>query len=126
MTKTVVCIEDEDEIVELLSNVLDSDSIKVVASNTALDGLATVRRVRPALVILDIVLPDTDGWTVYDAIRADPVLHSTPVVMLTALRREFQPRRSFRTGPKDAYIIKPFDAPQLRSQIERMLGEKIW
>ncbi len=126
MVKTVVCVEDEAEIVELLSNVLDSDSIELVSTPTAYEGLAAVRRVRPALVILDIVLPDTDGWSVYDAIRSDPALRNTPIVMLTALRREFQPRRAFRTGPQDAYIIKPFDALSLRVQVEQMLGEKIW
>jgi CheY-like chemotaxis protein len=126
MVKTVVCIEDEEDIIELLSNVLDSDSIELVSTTTAFEGLAAVRRVRPALVILDIVLPDTDGWSVYDAIRSDPTLRNTPVVMLTALRREFQPRRTFRPGPHDAYIMKPFDAPQLRAQIEQMLDQKIW
>jgi CheY-like chemotaxis protein len=126
MVKTVVCIEDEVEIIELLSNVLDSDSIELVSTTTAYEGLAAVRRVQPSLVILDIVLPDTDGWSVYDSIRSDPALRNTPIVMLTALRREFQPRRSFRAGPQDAYVIKPFDAPQLRAQVEQMLGEKLW
>ena len=126
MVKTVVCIEDEEEIIELLSNVLDSDSIELVSTTTAYEGLAAVRRTHPSLVILDIVLPDTDGWSVYDAIRSDAALRDTPIVMLTALRREFQPRRSFRAGPQDAYVIKPFDAPQLRAQVEQMLGEKIW
>ena len=126
MIKTVICIEDEEEIVELLSNVLDSESIHLVTSSTAYEGLAAIRRVRPALVILDIVLPDMDGWSVYDAIRSDPALRNTPIVMLTALRREYQPRRSFRVGPQDAYINKPFDAPQLRAQVEQMLGQKLW
>jgi CheY-like chemotaxis protein len=126
VVKTVVCIEDEEEIIELLSNVLDSDSIELVPTTTAYEGLAAVRRTHPALVILDILLPDTDGWSVYDSIRSDPALRDTPIVMLTALRREFQPRRSFRAGPHDAYVIKPFDAPQLRAQVEQMLGEKLW
>src|SRR5690349_10222967 len=126
MVKTVVCIEDEEDIIELLSNVLDSESIELVSTTTAYEGLSAVRRVRPSLVILDIVLPDTDGWSVYDAIRSDPTLRNTPIVMLTALRREFQPRRTFRTGPQDAYVMKPFDAPQLRAQVEQMLGQKIW
>ncbi len=126
MIKTVVCVEDEEDIIELLSNVLDSESIELVPTTTAFEGLAAIRRVRPSLVILDIVLPDMDGWSVYDAIRSDPALCNTPVVMLTALRREFQPRRTFRTGPHDAYIIKPFDAPQLRAQVEQMLEQKFW
>ena len=124
--KTVVCIEDEDQILELLSYVLDSPSIKLISNRTASDGIATVYQLQPALVILDIILPDTDGWSVYDAIRSDSAISNTPVVLLTALRREFQPRRNFRETSRDAYINKPFDALQLRNRIEQMLGEKLW
>jgi len=63
---------------------------------------------------------------VYDAVRADPVTSKLPVIMLTALRREFQSRRVFRDGPLDAYVTKPFDMLQLRDQIEHMLGVRLW
>ncbi len=125
-TIPIVSIEDESEISELLSVVLDSPSIELHTSDTAFDGLALVRKQRPALVLIDIMLPDTDGWSVYDAIRSDPDICNTPIVMLTALRREFQPRRQFRNTPLDAYVTKPFDTLQLRGQIEQMIGQKIW
>ena len=126
MAYTVVSIEDESEISELLSIVLDSPALELFSADTALDGLEMVRQMRPALVILDIMLPDMDGWSVYDAIRADPALSETPIIMLTVLRREFQSRRIFRDGPSDAYITKPFDTLQLRRRIEHMIGAEIW
>lgn len=126
MTYTIISIEDETEISELLSAVLDNPQIKLMTCNTALDGLAKVREQRPSLVLLDIMLPDMDGWSVYDAIRGDPLTHNIPIIMLTVLRREFQPRRVFQTGPFDAYMTKPFDMVNLRVQVEAMLGQKLW
>jgi CheY-like chemotaxis protein len=126
MTYTVVSIEDEAEISELLSVVLDSPTLELVSVDTALEGLDVIRQIRPSLVILDIMLPDMDGWSVYDALRDDPETRELPIIMLTVLRREFQPRRVFREGPHDAYITKPFDTLRLRHTIERMIGEELW
>jgi DNA-binding response OmpR family regulator len=126
MSYTVISIEDEPEIAELLAIVLDSPSIDLRTIDTALEGLQLIQQIHPALVILDIMLPDMDGWSVYDALRGDPASADIPIIMLTVLRREFQPRRIFREGPLDAYITKPFDTLRLRHTIERMLGEVIW
>ena len=126
MPFTVVSIEDESEITELLSVVLDVPELKVVASNTAFEGLELVKKLKPSLVIMDILLPDMDGWSVYDSIRADPALRNTPIMILTGLRREFQVRRRFHTGPLDIYLTKPFDTLQLRQRIETMIGKRLW
>ncbi|MEP7288569.1 MAG: response regulator [Chloroflexota bacterium] len=126
MSIIIVSIEDEKEITELLSIVLKSPGVEIVESNLASEGLELVRTLHPALVIVDIVLPDMDGWLVYDAIRADPEISGTPIIMLTGLRREFQTRRLFRNSPIDIYLTKPFDTLQLRRQIETMLNQQIW
>ena len=126
MTYTILSIEDDPEISELLSAVLDSPQVELMSSNTALDGLAKVREQHPSLLLLDIMLPDMDGWSVYDAIRTDPLTREIPIIMLTVLRREFQPRRVFQAGPHDAYMTKPFNMIDLRVQIETMLGQKLW
>jgi DNA-binding response OmpR family regulator len=126
MRKTIVCVEDELDIIDLLTSILDTPSIEVISAHSAADGLGAIRRWHPALAIVDLILPDDSGWTVYDAVRADSMLHETPILLLTALRREFQPRKTFRDGPLDAYVIKPFDVVELRRQIERLLGEVIW
>jgi two-component system, OmpR family, response regulator VicR len=122
----IVCIEDENEITELLSVVLDSPDLEVISAHTAYEGLELVRELHPNMVIMDIVLPDMDGWIVYDEIRNNPELAEMPIVVLTALRREFQPRRMFRNGPRDLYLTKPFDMLELRNHIESMLGQQIW
>jgi DNA-binding response OmpR family regulator len=126
MSYTILSIEDEAEISELLSVVLDNPQVKLTTVNTALDGLTKIREQRPSLVLLDIMLPDMDGWSVYDSIRKDPLTRDIPIIMLTVLRREFQPRRVFEVGPHDAYMTKPFNMIDLRAQVETMLGQKLW
>jgi two-component system OmpR family response regulator len=126
MPKTVICIEDEIEIIDLLTTILDHPSIELITSHSASDGLNAIRRTQPALAIVDLILPDADGWNVYDTVRSDPAIRDTPILLLTALRREFQPRWTFRDGPHDAYMNKPFQVDELRGQVERLLGEKIW
>jgi CheY-like chemotaxis protein len=125
---TVLSIEDEAEINELLGAVLDGATLEVVTAATATEGLELLNSLRPDLVLLDIMLPDMDGWSVYDAIRndPDPDISRLPIVILTALRREFQARRNFRESAHDYYLTKPFDTLQLRTKIEQMLGAQLW
>lgn len=126
MPFTVVSIEDEPEINELMSVVLESPELKVVTRHTVVDGLDAIREEHPALVIMDLMLPDMDGWTAYDTIRADPEIGQTPVILLTALRLEFQPRQNFKRDERNAYITKPFGPLELRAMIESMLNSKLW
>ena len=124
--KTVVSIEDEPEISELLGVVLESPLISLVRTHNGFDGLAKIRELHPDLVILDIMMPEMDGWSVYDAIRADDTIKDTPVIVLTVLHREFRRRRKFAESPIDAYITKPFDVRELRRKVEELVNQPIW
>jgi len=126
MPLTVVSIEDEPDITELMAVVLDSPELKVINCHTVFDGLDAIRKERPALVIMDLMLPDMDGWTAYDTIRTDAEIGQTPVILLTALRLEFQPRQNFKRDERNAYITKPFGPLELRALIESMLNCKLW
>src|SRR5258708_31403797 len=126
MSFTIVSIEDESEMTELLATMLGGPDVRFVSSDTAFDGLALVREIRPALLILDIMLPDMDGWSVYDAVRADPVTSKIPVIMLTALRRQFQSRRALPNRPPHAHVAQPVAMPPLRHPIDEILGPPPW
>jgi DNA-binding response OmpR family regulator len=124
----VVSVEDEPEIAELLRVVLDNPEIELVSEDNGTDGLALIRSLHPDLIMLDVMLPgELNGWDVYDAIRADPELTRTPIIMLTVLPEEPDRRRAFRGSAIDMYITKPFDALRLRSEVERLLGRRgLW
>jgi CheY-like chemotaxis protein len=127
MSYTVVAIEDEDEIIELLRVVLRHAAITVRPAYSGQSGLALVREIVPDLVMLDIMMPGMDGWTVYDAIRADPNLRDVPVIILSVLQETPERKRAFASSDIDLYVTKPFDTVTLRHEIGRLLGDsELW
>jgi len=126
MIKQIVSIEDEAEISELLSVVLDSPQASLIQTYDAYSGLDAIRELHPDLVILDIMLPDLDGWSVYRILREEIGLLDIPVLVLTVLRREFLQPRPQLLDPRDVYMTKPFDAMHLRQEVESMLGMRLW
>ena len=81
-------------------------------------GLAEVARERPAVVLLDVMLPDLDGFEVLRQLRADPATRDLPVVLVTALRDAASVQRGRDAGATD-YLSKPFDPDQLMSLVKR-------
>ncbi|HEX3051511.1 MAG TPA: response regulator [Aggregatilineaceae bacterium] len=128
MVSKVVSIEDESEISELLRLVLFSPGIELFSADNGRDGLVLIRQVKPDLVMLDVMLPGgMNGWQVYDTIRGDEELKNTPVIMLTVMRAQPERRLAFTNSPIDLYVTKPFDALQLRREVERLLGgNELW
>jgi DNA-binding response OmpR family regulator len=123
----VVLVEDEMAIVELLGIVLAHQQIELHTAYNGIDGLALIRQVKPDLVMLDVMIPGMDGWAVYDAVRADPLLRQTPVIMVSVIHTRPEHRQAFRRSAIDLYVTKPFDALRLRGEITRMLGsENLW
>jgi CheY-like chemotaxis protein len=82
--KTVLVIEDESEMIDLVRLVLERKGLKVVGALTGREGLETVQRIKPDLVLVDPKLPDMDGWEVYRRIKADDELKNTRVVVITS------------------------------------------
>jgi DNA-binding response OmpR family regulator len=123
----VVLVEDETAIVELLGIVLGHPQIELHTASDGPNGLALIRRVKPDLVMLDVMIPDMDGWEVYDAMRADPAFEQTPVIMISVIHERPERRRAFARSKIDLYVTKPFDALRLRGEITRMLGsQELW
>ncbi|GAB4426679.1 MAG: hypothetical protein Kow00106_22840 [Anaerolineae bacterium] len=118
----VVVIDDLKEISQLLSIVLRHPDIELHTAEDGREGLRLIREVRPDLVVLDIMMPGMNGWEVYDAVRADPELGETPIIMVTVVPQQASRRQRFVNSAIDRYFTKPFDTMQLRHEIENMLG----
>lgn len=118
----VVVIDDHQEISQLLTIVLRHPDIELYTAQDGYEGLRLIREVRPHLVVLDVMMPGMNGWQVYDAVRADPALQQTPIIMVTVVPQPGNRRQQFADSPIDRYYTKPFDTLQLRHDIERMLG----
>ncbi len=79
----VVCIEDEPEMIELIKLILGRRNFELIGAVGGREGLGTVREVKPDLVLLDLMMPDMDGWEVYQQMKADEDLSTIPVIVVT-------------------------------------------
>jgi two-component system response regulator VicR len=118
----VVCIEDEPEMIDLVRLILGRKGFDVIGADGGIEGLETVRREKPDLVLLDLMMPDMDGWEVYQQIKADPELRDIPVVVVTAKAQSIDKVLGLHIAKVDDYITKPFGPQDLLESVEKILG----
>jgi len=111
----VLVVDDEVPLVELLSEIAQEAGHQVLRAYNGQDGLALAQREHPDLVITDIMMPLMTGYGLLRALRADPALRDTPVVLISAVGGPPPPR----TPPADFYPAKPFDVHELEALIQR-------
>jgi DNA-binding response OmpR family regulator len=114
----ILLIEDNEKLALGLRSNLEYEGHEVVVAGSAQDGLAAAEAATPDLIILDLMLPDTDGYRVLRQLRdaGDP----TPVLVLTALGEEADKVRGFRFGADD-YVTKPFGLLELIARVDALL-----
>ena len=115
--KKIVLIEDDADLYSLIQYNLDKEGFTVVGSQTGKGALELCRRERPDLVLLDIMLPDSDGLDICKGIRANPELSTVPVIFLTARAAETDRIVGLELGAND-YIVKPFFVRELIARIK--------
>ena len=122
MKKSVLIIEDEKHIAEAQSLIL-SDIYKVHHAPDGEKGIEMANKLKPHVVVLDIMLPKMSGYDVCKKIRANAELKGTKIVMVTAKNQEIDEEEGMGIGADD-YIMKPFEADELKHVIEQVLGRK--
>jgi DNA-binding response OmpR family regulator len=118
--KRILIVEDDEDIVKVIRVTLEREGLEVAARHDGASGLAEVRRLRPDLLILDLVLPKLPGLEVCKAIRADRGLRQLPILILTARREEADRVVGLELGADD-YVTKPFSARELVARIRALL-----
>ena len=117
MAKTVLIVEDDRNIADLLRLYLEKGGYTVVIAPDGMRGVEQFRTVHPSLVLLDVMLPGLDGWGVCRAIRAES---QTPIIMLTAKSETEDKVNGLKQGADD-YITKPFEMKEVLARIEAVL-----
>jgi DNA-binding response OmpR family regulator len=121
--KTVVCIEDEPEMVDLIKLILGRKGFELTGAMGGREGLEVIRRVKPDLVLLDLMMPDIDGWEVYQQMKADEELKHIPVIVVTAKAQSIDKVLGLHIAKVDDYVTKPFGPQELLQSVEKVLGK---
>lgn len=121
----VVCIEDEPEMIDLIELILNRRNFELVGAVGGREGIETVTRLKPDLVLLDLMMPDVDGWEVYQQMKADPELKSIPVIVVTAKAQSIDKVLGLHIAKVDDYVTKPFGPQELLTSVNKVLGIEV-
>ncbi|MEW5925069.1 MAG: response regulator [Candidatus Zixiibacteriota bacterium] len=119
-TSRVLVIDDEPQVTEIIEAFLTNAGHEVVVANTANDGLRKAHEKRPDVILLDIMMPDSDGYSICNELKSNPPTADIPVVFLTGKDRSDDQGRSFKVGG-DMFIKKPFSCERLLEIINIIL-----
>ncbi len=111
----VLVVDDDPGMLELLGRLLSREGYRVVTATTGEEGLNIVKRLRPQAVVLDVLMPRQDGWSVLSTLKADPDTRPIPVIVLTMLDDS---EMAFALGAAD-FMTKPVDRQQLAASLRR-------
>jgi len=121
MGAKILIVDDEEDILDLVDLSLTADGFDVITARSGPEALEKVREEMPDLILLDISMPDMDGYEVMRRLKGDRRTSSIPIIMLTAASDKRDKVRSFSAGADD-YVVKPFDADELTARIEAVLS----
>ena len=117
MAKSILIVEDDNNIADLLRLYLEKEGYQATIAADGTQGIDLYRKLRPDLVLLDVMMPGVDGWGVLRAIRQDS---QTPVIMLTAKGETNDKVQGLKQGADD-YLTKPFEMKELLARVEAVL-----
>lgn len=120
MAQRILVVDDDRSIVKVLTSYLEKSGYQALSAYDGEMALHQLRRERPDLVILDLMMPNRDGWEVTKIVRADHSLAATPIIMLTARVEDTDKIVGLELGADD-YITKPFNAQEVVARVKSLL-----
>ena len=122
MATTVLVVEDDEMVADVVRINLEAEGFTVVHAPNGAAGLAAIAQQCPDLVLLDVMMPEVDGWTVLTRLRDDPATAKLPVIMLSAKAMPADQVRGYNLGA-NGYLPKPFSAPDLIEKVRHVLSD---
>ena len=120
MKQRILVVDDDKEIVRLLRGYLEKSGFEVLVAYDGGTAVHTLRRERPDLLLLDLMLPDMDGWDITRTVRNDTTLMSIPIIMITARVEDTDKIIGLELGADD-YVTKPFHPPEVVARVRAQL-----
>ncbi len=123
MTKKIMVVDDEPDTVDLVKLVLETEGYEILVAYSGQEALDMIKVNRPDLVLLDIMMPQMDGWMVRKKIVGNEETKDIPVVMLTAKAQPIDKMIGLHVVGVTDYITKPFGRKELINSVKRIVGE---
>jgi pilus assembly protein CpaE len=120
MSTQILVVDDTDLILKMVSAILVKDGYEVITARNGFEALEVVKTTPPALAILDVMMPDMDGYTLCARLRQNPTTAKIPIIILTALSDVENKIKAFDSGADD-FLAKPFEPQELRARIKVLL-----
>ncbi len=121
-THRVVYIEDDPEMIDLVTLILNRRGYQVKGAHGGRQGLEIVTQEPPDLVLLDLMMPDMDGWDVYQQLKANEATRNVPVIVITAKSQAIDRVLGLHIAKVDDYISKPFRPQELLDSIDKVMA----
>lgn len=118
--KIILYIEDEKEMIELTRIVLEREGFEMLGAIGGTKGIEAIKREKPDLILLDLMMPDIDGWEVYRQMKADKEVADIPVIIITARNQSIDKVLGLKVVKVADYITKPFGPDDLINSVRRV------
>jgi DNA-binding response OmpR family regulator len=127
MAKKILIVDDDPDLVEAVSTILESKGFEVAKAYGGVEGLKKARTENPDLIVLDVMMPDKDGYAVCKELKADPTYRSIPILLLTAVvanipTSKYTQQMGMETEADD-YVDKPVEPDELVKRIEVLIAK---
>ncbi len=120
LKKKILVVDDDPTVIKLLESVLKTHSFDVFTAQDGIDAMVQVKNINPDLIILDIMMPEINGYEVCSHLKFDPLYKKIPIIILTSREQELDERIGSMMNID--YMHKPLDRESLLTKIQKMLN----
>jgi DNA-binding response OmpR family regulator len=120
--KEIVYVEDDRDLINLVALILQKRGISVIGVSNPHSAMDTILEHQPCLILLDLMMPEVDGWEIYHNLKNNLLTKEIPVIIISAKAQPIDQVLGIKIAKVDGYICKPFQPEQLISTIEQCLS----
>lgn len=120
--KTVLLVEDERNLLKMYDRKFTLEGFRVLKAENGKQALEIVKTEKPAVILLDIIMPELDGFQVLERLESNPETKDIPVILLTNLNQETDIARGMNLGAKDFLVKANFEPDEIVEKVKRMVG----
>jgi DNA-binding response OmpR family regulator len=122
MPKKIVYIEDDLEMTYLIKMILERKGYEIISTNDGMEGFEVIEREKPDLVLLDLMMPNIDGWDIYHQLKSNENTNQIPAIVISAKAQPIDKVLGIQIAKVNNYISKPFKPQELLESIESILN----